>query len=188
MPFIFRDVALNPLIRGLHNLTHILTKGEAHAIAAGIDPNEYINGRLAPDMFTLSEQIHYATKELELLVSRITGVESLSLPDVETTFPELLARVKKTVEYLEGIDASAFEGLEEKEVVFHTNGLPGSGIRFEGRFEAKDYVMYFAHPNFWFHVTTAYGILRHKGVDLGKIDFLHGAMLDSIKVVPVEEK
>ncbi|KAF2796001.1 hypothetical protein K505DRAFT_323647 [Melanomma pulvis-pyrius CBS 109.77] len=186
MALTFHALAIKPLVRGLKNLSAVLTKGEAHAVAASIDPQEYLDGRLAPDMYPLPQQIYRCTDAAKFLVSRITGLPALSLPDTEKTFPELQARVAKVIEYLEAVDEKAFEGLEDKEIVIHTGAPPGSDFKYESRFPAKDYVLYFGHPNFWFHVVTAYDILRHKGADVGKMDFLNGAGLVIPKAVPKE--
>ena len=186
MPLTFHAVAINPLIRGLNNLSAILTKGEQHAIANGIDPNEYISAPIVADMDPLPQQIYRCTDTAKFLVSRITSLEPLPLPDVEKTFPELQARIAKVISYLEGIDPKEFEGKEEKEVVIYRAGPPGSDVRYTTTFEAKDYVSYNAHPNFWFHVVTAYALLRMKGVDVGKADYLNGAKLVQVSTVPKE--
>jgi hypothetical protein len=186
MPLSFHAVAIKPVIRGLNNLSAVLTKGEQHAIANGIDPNEYISARLISDMYPLPEQIYRCTDSAKSLVPRLTGLDPLVLPDVEKTFPEFQARIAKVIKYLEAVDPKAFDGQEEKEVVINTNGPPGSESKYQITFEAKDYVSYFGHPNFWFHVVTAYGLLRMKGVDVGKLDFLNGAKLAQPVQVPNE--
>ncbi|KAF2470038.1 uncharacterized protein BDR25DRAFT_304020 [Lindgomyces ingoldianus] len=172
MTITFYSIAIPPLIRGLKNLSAILTKGEAHAKANGIDPQVYLDSRLHPDMAALPFQIHRVSDSAKFVPVRCAGVEAPSFPDVEQTFPELQARITKTIEFLESVPESAFEGQEGREVVLQIGPQ-----KMEIRFQALDYLGNFATPNFWFHITTAYGILRSKGVDVGKMDYLNGAKL-----------
>jgi len=118
-------------------------------------------------------QVYRFTDAAKFVPSRVNpeAIKALSLPDVEKTFPELQARIKQTIEYIEGVEESSFTGRESSEVVLKF------GPTKEFKFQALEYVLTFAQPNFWFHVTTAYDILRMKGVDVGKNDFLNGAGL-----------
>jgi uncharacterized protein len=151
--------------RMLNNLTAILKKAEASAEARKIDPSVLINDRLAPDMFPLTRQIQIATDAAKGCVARLAGVEVPSYPDTETTFPDLYARIAKTVAFIEGVDAAAMEGTADKSytIKMRTGDLTMTG---------RELLLNFANPNFYFHITTAYLILRHNGVDVGKPDYL----------------
>ncbi len=159
------DVSVPVFTRGLGQLAHILEKGLAHAQAAGTDPSELINARLAPDMFTLAGQIQSASDAAKFGVARIAGVTAPSFPDTEATYAELQARVAKTVEYLQTVDRASIDGAEEREVTMKVRGN-------ELKFTAQRYLLQFSLPNFFFHLTTAYDVLRHSGVPVGKLDYL----------------
>jgi hypothetical protein len=154
-------------VRGLNVLSGLLRKGEAHARENGLDPACLIGARLAPDMLPLSGQVQRASDTSKLSGVRLSGVAAPSFPDTETTFPELQERIAKTVAYLDGIPPDALEGSEDKPI----------GLKFGTRqvdFTGTSYLLTFALPNFFFHVATAHGILRHRGVAVGKIDYLGG--------------
>lgn len=153
--------------RQLASLSAILHKGEAHAAARKIDPAVFINARLAPDMFPLSRQVQSASDSAKGCAARLAGVEIPSYADTETTFPELQARIAKTVAFLQGFDPELVDGSEDRTI---TLKLRGREVNFSGR----DYLLNFALPNFFFHAVTAYDILRHNGVEIGKQDFLGG--------------
>ncbi|KAJ8119141.1 hypothetical protein OPT61_g32 [Boeremia exigua] len=180
-PKTFHAVALAPIILGLKNAAAVLRKGEAHAKANNIDASEYLTARLYPDMADLCFQVYRFTDTAKFIVQRCNpSAPTISIADDQTTFPELLARIAKTLEYLESIEVDALEGREDEEVVLHmAKNLPNGPI--EIRFTAFEYVLRQAHPNFWFHVTTMYDILRNKGVPVGKMDFLNGAGLTPLK-------
>jgi len=150
-------------IRALNNLSAILKKGEAHESSAS-----FIEARLAPDMLTLAGQVQRASDGAKGALARLGGIDNPSLPDTEKTFAELQARIKKTIDFLQSVKAEQIEGSEQKKIEFK------AGSR-ELKFIGVDYLLGFALPNFYFHVTTAYAILRHKGVPLGKMDFLGGS-------------
>lgn len=152
----------------LRNLVHILDKGEASAQARGFDPSVLATFRLAPDMLPFTRQVLIACDAAKLGVARISGVEAPKFEDKETSFPELKARIQKTLDYLQGVPASAMDGSEERQITF-----PAGRDR-KLTMTAQDYLTTWALPNFFFHVTTAYAILRHNGVDLGKADYLAG--------------
>jgi hypothetical protein len=162
------DLTVPVLIRALRNLSAILEKGAAHARDQGIDPNALIEARLAPDMLALPGQIQRASDSAKGCVVRLGGIANLPMADDETTFEQLQARVAATIALLEAAPREAIDGQEEREVVLQT---PGGAFPFTGRAFALDFVL----PNVFFHVTTAYAILRHKGVPLGKLDYLGGA-------------
>lgn len=159
------DASVPVFTRGLGQLSHILDKGLAHAQASGIDPAKFVDARLAPDMFTLAGQIQSASDASKFGVVRIAGITGPSFPDDEATYAELQARVAKTIDYLGTVDRSLIDGHEDREVVMKVRGN-------ELKFTAQRYLLQFAIPNFFFHVTTAYDILRHQGVPIGKLDYL----------------
>jgi hypothetical protein len=152
-------------VHGLENLAAILAKGAAHAEAKKIDPAVFINARLAPDMLALARQVQIASDAAKGCVARLAGIDVPSFPDTETTFPELQARVAKTIDFVKGMKAAQIDGSEERTCILKTRT---DEIRHRG----QDYLFKLALPNFYFHVTTAYAILRHNGVELGKMDYL----------------
>ena len=159
------DASVSVFIRGLDQLTHVLGKGLEHAQAQGLDTATLVNARLAPDMLTLAGQVQRASDVAKLAAARIGGFTAPSFADTETTYDELLARVAKTRDFLAGVDRASIEGQESREVRLKV----GEG---EIVFDAQRYLLQFAIPNFFFHVTTAYDVLRHLGVPVGKRDFL----------------
>jgi len=165
MAFTIYDASVPPLVTMLENLGHVLRVGETHARENGVDAKQYLEARLAPDMFPLTRQVQVATDMAKGCGGRLAGADIPKYEDTETSFDELQARLAKTVAYLKGLDRSAFEGAEDKAV---TLKFPNAEFHFNG----LDYLNNFAMPNVYFHITTAYAILRHKGVPLGKPDFL----------------
>ncbi|KAF2818676.1 hypothetical protein CC86DRAFT_156018 [Ophiobolus disseminans] len=175
----YHTLALRSVIRGLNNAHAFITKGVAHIESQGHDPNDYLTTRLAPDMLNFTEQIQRFTDAAKSIPPNVNpDIEKLTLPDEEKTFPELLDRIKRTIAYLEGVDAKLFEGREGAEV---TLKVRQGAIQIT--FPTLEYVTVHAQPNFWFHVVTAYDILRMKGVPLGKFDFLNGAGLLNVEFV-----
>jgi uncharacterized protein len=152
----------------LRNLIHILDKGEADAQARKIDPAVLAASRLAPDMLPFTRQILIACDGAKNGVARISGVEAPKFEDNEASFPELKARVQKTLEFLATVPAAKMEGTEDKDITFPV------GRESTRTMNAQAYLGTWVLPNFFFHVTTAYAILRHNGVDLGKTDYLTG--------------
>jgi hypothetical protein len=152
----------------LRNLSHILDKGEAHAEARKIDPAALTQFRLAPDMLPFTRQVLIACDAAKNGVARISGVEAPKFDDKETTFAELKARIQKTLDYLATVPASALDGTESKEITFPV------GRDTKRTMTAETYLKTWSLPNFFFHITTAYAILRHNGVELGKSDYLVG--------------
>lgn len=148
----------------LGSLNTLLDKGVAHATGKKFDVGVLLEARLAPDMFPLIRQIQICCDQAKFAASRGAGKESPAHPDNEKTLDDLRARISKVVEYLDGFQASDFAGIEDR-----TISLP----RWEGKsMRAIDYVIENAMPNFFFHLTTAYLILRHNGVEIGKLDYL----------------
>jgi hypothetical protein len=152
----------------LRNLAHILDKAEASAQARKFDPSVLATSRLAPDMLPFTRQILIACDAAKLGVARISGLEAPKFEDNETTFPELKARIQKTLDWLATVPASALDGTDDKDITFPV------GREATRTMKAQAYLLTWAMPNFFFHITTAYGILRHNGVDLGKRDYLTG--------------
>ncbi len=152
------------LSKMLRNLDGWLEKAVSHAEARSFDPNNFVAVRLAPDQFSFGRQVQAACDAAKAGVARLAGVEVPSHPDTETTIEELRARIAKTLAFLETITPQALEGREDADVVLPF--LDGKKIK------GEDYLVEFAQPNFYFHVTTSYSILRNAGVELGKRDFL----------------
>jgi len=151
----------------LKTLSHILKKAEEHCEAKKIDPSVLVNARLYPDMAPLARQIQIATDQVKGGLSRLAGKEPPSWPDEEKTFADLHARVKKAQDFLATIKASDVDGSESRDV---TLKIGGNDMTFKG----EQFLVNFSLPNFYFHVVTAYDILRHNGVEIGKRDFIGG--------------
>jgi hypothetical protein len=159
------DASIPRFVTMLGNLSAILAKTEAHAAASGTDPASLMEARLAPDMFALPRQVQIATDGVKACAARMAGIETPSFPDTETTLPELRDRIARTIAFLTSVPAAAIDGAEDRTITFK---LRGTVMSFTGR----DYLLGFVLPNFYFHLTTAYTILRHQGVPIGKQDFL----------------
>ena len=151
--------------RMLGNLAKILEAAESWAESKKIDPSVLLNMRLAPDMFPLKRQLQIATDSAKGCAARLAGAEVPSYPDSEETFTELKARLQKTIDFLGSFTAAQIDGSEDKQIVLN---FPSMELKFSGR----DYLFQFVQPNFYFHLTTAYAILRHNGLDIGKMDFI----------------
>jgi hypothetical protein len=152
-------------VRALRNLIAILKKGEAHAAERKIDPAVLLNYRLAPDMFPLTRQVQIATDMAKGCASRLAGIEIPSYEDKEATFGELVARLERCIAYLEGFKPGQIDGTEDKTVVLKR---PTGDVSYPG----LQYLLEYVTPNVYFHCTSAYAILRHCGVDVGKKDFI----------------
>jgi len=152
-------------VKGLTNLKAILEKALAHAQEKKIDDTVFVNARLYPDMLPLSGQIQIATDMARGTMARLSGSEPPKWEDNEKTMAELIARIDKTVDYLKGFTAPQIDGTEGKAI---TRTIRGNPMTFTG----LDYLQQFSIPNFYFHSATAYGLLRHGGVAVGKLDFL----------------
>ena len=153
--------------KSLTQLLHIMDKGTANAKARNFDPNVLAGTRLAPDMLAFTKQIQLTSDFAKNSMARLAGIDPPKFEDAETTMDELVARVKKTLEYIGTVPASALEGSEDRDIKFplrdrtiETKGLP--------------FLQNWALPNFFFHYVTAYNLLRHNGVDIGKRDYLGG--------------
>lgn len=152
-------------VHNLKNLSAILKLAARDARARGIDPQVLLNARLAPDMHPLLRQVQIATDNAKGASARLAGVAPPVFEDKETTFAELEERIRRTLGFIRGLKAAQFEGSEAREIAMT---LPIGKLAFSG----ADYLNGWALPNFYFHCTTAYTILRHNGVQLGKANFL----------------
>ena len=152
----------------LTNLSHLLAKGQAHADAKKFDSLVLAQYRLAPDMLPFTRQVLIACDAAKLCVARLSGVDAPKFDDTETTLDELMARIQKTLDWLKTVPASVLDGTEQKSITFPV------GKDKTRTMTGEDYLKHWAIPNVFFHVTTAYAILRHNGVDVGKGDFLLG--------------
>jgi hypothetical protein len=164
MPGLY-EISVPLFTRALRNLDHILAK----AAASGIDEQELMEARLAPDMLPFPKQVQIACDGAKLAVMRIAQAEPRPMADEETTLAQLRERIAKTIAYMAEADPAAFDGRETAEIVLK---LPSIEMKFTGLSLLTD----FSLPNFFFHVTTAYGLLRMKGVSIGKMDYLAGEM------------
>jgi hypothetical protein len=165
MPLSLYDISVPVFIRVLGNLSEVLKKGEAFADEKGIPHAQLLEARLIEDMLPLTGQIQRASDSAKFVPVRVGQVENVSMADDEVTFADLYARIDKTVAFLKAVDPTSMDGREEAEVVVKTRN--GSTT-----FTGSNYLLGFAVPNFYFHVTTAYAILRHKGVPVGKLDYI----------------
>jgi len=168
MPISMYKASVPVFTQYLTALAAILKKAADHAAARKIEPSVLVGARLAPDMFALARQVQIATDHAKGAAARLSGSEIPSYPDTEASFDELQARIKKTLDYIAGVKPEAMEGSDDKEIVLTIRGQ-------DYPFSGTDYLLNFALPNFFFHVTTAYAILRHNGVEIGKWDFLGAA-------------
>jgi hypothetical protein len=159
------QVSVPAYIHTLKALAGVLDKGARHAEAKGIDPSVLLNSRLYPDMFPLVKQVQVASDNAKGGASRLAGVEPPKFEDNESTFPELKARIEKTIAYLETLKPEQFNGAEERTITLQ---MRAGSMTFTG----MKFFLHSSLPNFFFHATTAYDILRHNGVEVGKRDFL----------------
>lgn len=159
------ELTIPALQRGFAVLTKLLDKAEAFAEEKKIKPEILVNARLAPDMLSLAGQIQRLSDTAKAAAGRLTGTDAPSFSDDEVTLADLRTRIQKTTDYLATVQESAFEGAAERIVTVKTRGgeLSSSG---------KEYIFTFVLPNFYFHLSMAYAILRHNGVAVGKLDFL----------------
>lgn len=165
MPVSMYQVSIPVFIRVLNNLAAILEKAAAHCETKKIDPAALIHFRLYPDMFAFVKQVQVACDHAKNAAARLTGTEGPEFANDEKTFAELIARAKKTIDFLSAFKPEQIDGSEEREVVIKRGDTT---VRYKG----QDFLLNRALPNLYFHVTTAYDILRHNGVELGKRDYL----------------
>ena len=149
----------------LVNLTAILAKAEEHAAAKGLDGKVLVEERLFPDMFPLAKQVQIACDQVKLGVARLASVEAPKFDDTESTFAQLKERIAKTIAFMDSVKPEQIDGTEAKEIKFSIK-------EWSFEFVGEQYLLTWIIPNFYFHVTTAYNILRHNGVEIGKTDYL----------------
>ena len=165
MSFSIYEASIPMMVRMLQKLAAILDKAVAHAETQGIDPATLLEARLAPDMFNLTRQVQSAADAAKTCAARLAGEPPPSYPDTETTFAELQARIAKTIAYIQDFRPELIDGAESRTITLPLRKQPVS-------FRGSDYLTQFALPNFFFHVATAYDVLRQQGVPLGKMDYL----------------
>jgi hypothetical protein len=159
------SASIPAFIRSLANLRAILVKGAEHAQTHSIDPNALLGFRLYPDMFPLTRQVQIACDMAKGGAARLAGVEPPSFPDDEKTFEDLLARIDKTIAFVHTVTSEQVNGSELRDITLNLRTGP---MQFKG----QEYLNFFVLPNLYFHAATAYNILRHNGVGIGKKDFL----------------
>ena len=159
------DASVPVFVHFLNGLAALLRKTEAHVQARKLDPNAFLTARLFPDMFTFTKQVQLACDFAKGTSARLAGVANPSHADEEKSFDELHERIRKTVEFVRGLNKEQFADAAERAIVFKVAGK-------EQTLKGADYLSQVGLPNFYFHVTTAYGLLRHNGVEIGKADFI----------------
>src|SRR5580704_2052069 len=166
MPYSLSQAAVPVFEIGLTALSNVLDKAAAFAAAKKIDPKVLPQQRLAPDMFPLARQVQIACDQAKNGMSRLAGVEAPRYEDNEATIDDLKARIAKTVAYVKTLDKKAIDAATDREITFPL------GPNNKGHMKGDDYLNHFVLPNVYFHLTAAYAILRHCGVEIGKQDFL----------------
>jgi hypothetical protein len=159
------QAAVPVFVKTLSNLRAVLEKAKAHALDHKIEEAVFVNARLYPDMLPLARQVQIASDIARGAAARLSGVEPPSYEDKEQTFDDLAARIERTIDYMNGLGEKQFDGAEAREIVRPLRGEPH-------KYTGINYLLQFATPNVYFHTATAYGILRHNGVPLGKSDYL----------------
>ena len=165
MPLSMSQASVPVFTQMLTALSANLDKAAEYCRSKGVDPAELVGAKLAPDMFPLSRQVQIATDHAKGATARLSGKEIPKFEDTESTFAELKARIQKTLDFIKSVPASAIDGSEDKDITLTLGGQPRT-------LKGQKYLVHNAFPNFFFHVTTAYDILRNKGVEVGKRDYL----------------
>jgi uncharacterized protein len=165
MPITMHSASVPVFVRMLGNLLAWLDKAEAHAAAKKFDPQVLLSARLAPDMLPFTKQVQIACDSAKFGAARLAGVDAPKWDDTEASIAELRERIHKTIEFVRSVPAAKIDGTEAKDVVVPRRD---GSMTLKGEFYLKHYVL----PNVFFHVTTAYALLRHNGVELGKADYL----------------
>ena len=165
MPLSLYQLSVPVFVRTLSNLKGVLAKAKAHALDHKIEEAVFVNARLYPDMLPLARQVQIATDIARGACARLAGLEPPPYEDKEQSFDDLAARVQRTIEYMRALDEKQFDAAESREITRPVRGEPHT-------FTAVNYLLQFATPNVYFHTTTAYAILRHNGLPLGKSDYL----------------
>jgi hypothetical protein len=165
MPLSMYQASVPVFVQMLDSLAAVLAKAEAHATAKKVDPAALLGARLFPDMFPLTRQVQLTCDFAKNTTARLAGQEPPKWEDKESSFAELQARIARTVEFVKGFKAAQIDGSEERDVTIPMRDGPTT-------FKGQRYLLNFALPNFYFHATTTYDLLRHGGVELGKRDYM----------------
>ena len=165
MPFSMSQASLPVFEIGLNALSGVLDKAAAFTTAKKVDPAVLLGWRLAPDMFALARQVQVACDQAKNGAARLAGAEPPKFEDTETSLDQLKGRIAKTIAYIKGLDAKAIDASADREITFPLGPT-------KGQMKGGDFLNHFVLPNFYFHLTAAYAIVRHCGVELGKRDFL----------------
>ena len=165
MTFSIYQASVSVYIRRLEALSAILDKAAAYASQRKIDPAALIQARLYPDMLPLGRQVQIACSHAVRGAARLSGAEPASVEDKETSFDDLKARIAKTLAFLKSVDAKKMDGVEDREITYPVGDRKMT-------LKAGEYLLHFSMPNFYFHLTTAYDILRNNGLEIGKADFM----------------
>jgi hypothetical protein len=165
MTFTIHQASVPVFVQGLKGLKGVLTKAAAHVEAKKLDPDALLKARLYPDMFPLLRQVQIATDFAKGATARLAGDEVPTWDDAETSFAELIARIDRAIAYVEGLDVAQFENAEDRDITLTRRGETSV-------VKGLAYLQTQAQPNFFFHLTTAYAILRKNGVEIGKKDYL----------------
>jgi hypothetical protein len=165
MSITMHSASVPVFVRLLGNLAAWLDKAEAHAAAKNFDANVFLGTRLAPDMLPLKTQIQIACDTAKFCVARLAGVDAPKFDDTEASIAELRDRIRQTMAYIQSVSVALVDGTEDKDVVIPRRDGP---VTMKG----EAYLKHYATPNFYFHVTIAYALLRHNGVEIGKMDYL----------------
>jgi hypothetical protein len=158
---------------GLNAITAVLDKAAAHAAAKKVDMSVILSWRLAPDMFPLTRQVQIICDQAKNGSARLAGIDPPKFEDTETTLEQIKERIAKTIAFLKTLDTAAIDASSEREITFPLGAN-------KGQMKGADYLNHFVLPNFYFHLTTAYGLIRSCGVDIGKRDFIGGIPLKMI--------
>ncbi len=165
-PSMMYTASVPVLTQMLGGLSAVLAKAEAHASAKTIDPNAFLQARLFPDMFNLVRQVQVACDFAKGTAARLAGVEVPKMEDTELTFADLQKRIATVIAFMQSLDVVKFDAAANREIVTQ------AGTPKEKRFVGQSYLLNYALPHFFFHTTTAYSILRHNGVEVGKKDYV----------------
>jgi uncharacterized protein len=165
-PSMMYSASVPVLTQMLGGLSAVLAKAEAHASAKTIDPNAFLQARLFPDMFNLVRQVQVSCDFAKGTAARLAGVEVPKMEDTELTFADLQKRIATVIAFMQSLDAAKFDAAATREIVTQ------AGTPKEKRFVGQSYLLNYALPHFFFHTTTAYSILRHNGVEVGKKDYV----------------
>ncbi len=174
MAFSLSEASVPAFLVGLGALSGLLDKADAFAAAKKVDPSVLLQFRLAPDMYPFVRQVQIATDQAKNGAARLAGIEPPRFEDDETTLDALKTRLAKTIAFLKTLDRQAIDAAVGREITFPR------GQNKVGRMKGADYLVHFVLPNFYFHVATAYGILRHCGIDIGKRDFLGAIPIETM--------